>query len=67
MEGEEGSSGRDRPPGLAWGEIESYRDFIKGFPGQEGIGMKANLQSVLIRAVLSLGRAEQPFSSLITF
>lgn len=64
---EEGSNGQEWPSGLVWGKIKSYRDFIKGFPGQKAIGMKANLQSVLIRAVLSLGRAEQCFSSLITF
>lgn len=65
-----GGGGQQRPraaPGLAWGEIKTYRDLIKGFPGQKGRGMKANLQSVLIRAVLSLGRAERLFSSLITF
>jgi len=59
--GREGGNGGERPQGLAWGEIKSYRDFIKGFPGQKGRGMKANLQSVLIGAVLSLGRAEQLF------
>lgn len=65
-EREEGGSGQEQPPGLSWAEIKSYRDFVKGFPGQKGRRMKANLQSVLISTVPSVGRDKQRFSSVIT-